>query len=323
MGIGTYERWPVERLIVKENVRKHFSEESLRRHAESLKRDGQLRPLLALRDDTLVAGERTLMAAKLAGLTHVDVKVLDGEFSRGAIKQLQLVENLMREGLSDAEIYLACKELMALNPDWLKKELAAELHFDASMVTRIFAVDELIPEAKEAFLAGAFGFSKAYAIVKGPKEDQHRKLADILAGASRDEVERKGRRSRGKNPEVKLSRVKIEMPQASVVASGQQLNMARLIELLAETLKEARKAAEQYDVRTFVGMMRDRARKAAELENERTECIDKIKTLAMQPQRRDRAMSGGPTFHEILNREEIAQERRAERMQTLIKEKGM
>ena len=51
-------------------------------------------------------------------------------------------------------------------------------------------VDELIPEAKEAFLAGKFGFSNAYAIAKGaPKEEQQRKLADILSGASRDEVE--------------------------------------------------------------------------------------------------------------------------------------
>jgi ParB family chromosome partitioning protein len=263
MGIGTYERWPVEKVIVKENVRKHFSEEGLRRHAETLKRDGQLRPLLVLRDGTLVAGERTLRAAKISGLTHVDVKVLEQELSPGEIKKLQLIENLMREGLDDAEIYLACQELMALNPDWLKKDLAAALHFDASMVTRIFAVDELIPEAKEAFLAGKFGFSKAYAIAKGPKEDQHRKLAEILAGASRDDVERNGRIRRGKNPEVKMSRVKIEMPQgASVAVSGNRLNMAQLVELLTETLKEARKAAEQYDVRTFVSMMRDRARKA-------------------------------------------------------------
>ena len=263
MGFGTYERWPVDKPIVKENVRKHFSEEGLRRHAESLKRDGQLRPLLALRDDTLVAGERTLMAAKLAGLTHVDVKILDGEFSRGAIKQLQLIENLMRENLDDAEIYLACQELMALNPEWLKKDLAAALHFDPSMVTRIFAVDELIPEAKEAFVAGAFGFAKAYAIVKGSRDDQQRKLANIPAGASRDEVERQERMSRRKSPEVKLSRVKIAMPEgASVAISGKQLNMAQLVELLTETLKEARKAADEYNVRTFVSMMRDRARKA-------------------------------------------------------------
>ena len=264
MGIGTYEQWPVDKPVVKENVRKHFSEESLRRHAETLKKDGQLRPLLVMHDGTLVAGERTLRAAKLAGLSHVDVKVLETELGPSEIKQLQLVENLMREGLSDAEVYLACKELMALNPDWLKKDLAAALHFDASMVTRILSVDELIPEAQEAFLAGAFGFAKAYAIVKGAKEDQNRKLADILAGASRDEVERQERMSRGKNLDgVKLSRVKIEMPSGeSVVASGRHLNMAGLIELLNETLKEARRAAPQYDVKTFMSMMRDRARKA-------------------------------------------------------------
>src|ERR1700677_647196 len=154
MGTATYEHWPIEKPIVKENVRKRFSEESPRRHADSLKKDGQLRPLLVLRDGTLIAGERTLRAAKLAGLTHVDVKVLEGELSPREIKRLQLVENLMREGLSDVEIYLACRELMALHPEWLKKDLAAELHFDPSMITRVFAVDELIPEAKEKFLAG-------------------------------------------------------------------------------------------------------------------------------------------------------------------------
>ncbi len=258
MTIGTYERWPVEKVIVKENVRKHFSEESLRRHAETLKRDGQLRPLLVLRDGTLVAGERTLRAAsKFAGLTHVDVKVLEGELSPGEIKKLQLIENLSRENLNDAEIYLACKDLMALNPSWLKKDLAAELHFDASMVTRILSVDELIPEAKEAFLAGRFGFSKAYAI-KGPKEEQERKLADIVSGASRDEVERKGRIARAKHPdEKKLSRVKIEMPDGeTVIVSGSGLNMARLAEVLGLAQKEVRKEAPRHDIKSFQSMQR-------------------------------------------------------------------
>jgi ParB family chromosome partitioning protein len=263
MATATYERWPVDKPIVKENVRKHFSDESLRQHAESLKKDGQLRPLLVLRDGTLIAGERTLRAAKLAGLTHVDVKVLEGDLSPSEIKKLQLVENLMREGLSDAEVYLACKELMSLNPDWRKKDLAAALHFSDSMCTRICAVDDLAPEAKEAFLAGKFGFSKAYAIAKGSKEDQPRKLAAILSGESRDDVERQERARRVKHPEIKLSRVKIAMPQgASVVVSGNRLNMAQLIELLTDTLEEARRAAQQYDVRTFVSMMRDKAKAA-------------------------------------------------------------
>jgi ParB family transcriptional regulator, chromosome partitioning protein len=259
----TYERWPVDKPVVKDNVRKRFDEESLRQHAATLKEDGQLRPLLVLRNGRLVAGERTLRAAKLAGLTHVDVKVLEAELEASEIKKLQLIENLMREGLDDVEIYLACKELMALNPGWLQKDLASALHLHPSMVTRIFAVDELIPEAKEKFLAGAFGLSKAYAIAKGAKEEQPRKLADVLAGASRDEVERKGRMSSAKNPGVKLSRIKIAMPQgASVVVSGNELSMAELITLLTDTLKAARQAAQQYDIKTFVSMMRDKSKLA-------------------------------------------------------------
>jgi ParB family transcriptional regulator, chromosome partitioning protein len=258
MAMGTYERWPVDQPIVKENVRKHFGD--LRQHADSLKKDGQLRPLLVLRDGTLVAGERTLRAAMLAGLTHVDVKVLEDELSQSEIKVLQLAENLSRADLSDAEIYLASKELMALNPHWLKKDLAAALSCDPSMATRIFAVDELIPEAKEAFLAGTFGFSKAYAIVKGPQVDQQRKLADILSGASRDDVERKARASRSKNPDVLVvSRIRIEITDGeSVVVSGRGLNMARLAELLGQAQKEVRKEAPHHDIKSFSSMHRVR-----------------------------------------------------------------
>jgi ParB/RepB/Spo0J family partition protein len=267
MAIGTYERWPVEKVIVKENVRKHFDEESIRRHAESLKRDGQLRPLLVLRDGSLVAGERTLRAAKLVpGLTHVDVKVLEGEPSPSEIKKLQLIENLMREGLSDADVYLACRELMELNPGWLKKDLAAALHFDASMVTRILSVDELIPEAKDAFLAGRLGFSKCYAIAKGPKEEQQRKLADILSGASRDEVERKGRIGRTKNRDAKkVSRVKIVLPNGeTVVVYGSGLNMARLGDVLIQAQKEVRKATSEHDIKSFQSMQRAKRERGEE-----------------------------------------------------------
>ncbi len=51
------------------------------------------------------------------------------------------------------------------------------------------------------------------------------------------------------------------MPQgASVVLSGNDLSMSDVVELLAETLKEARKAAEQFDVKTFQSMMRDKSK---------------------------------------------------------------
>jgi hypothetical protein len=36
--------------------------------------------------------------------------------------------------------------------------------------------------------------------------------------------------------------------------------MSELVELLSDTLKEARKAADQFDLRTFQSMMRDKAK---------------------------------------------------------------
>jgi ParB family chromosome partitioning protein len=45
---------------------------------------------------------------------------------------------------------------------------------------------------------------------------------------------------------------------ATVVLSGRKLGMAEVVELLSETLKEARKAADLYDIKTFQSMMADR-----------------------------------------------------------------
>jgi hypothetical protein len=58
-----------------------------------------------------------------------------------------------------------------------------------------------------------------------------------------------------------MSRIRIAMPRGmSVVVSGKDLGMSELVELLAQTLAAARKAAEQYDLKTFQSMMKDRSK---------------------------------------------------------------
>jgi ParB family transcriptional regulator, chromosome partitioning protein len=62
-------------------------------------------------------------------------------------------------------------------------------------------------------------------------------------------------------PTVKVDRVKIAMPKgATVVVSGTELGMAEVVELLGETLKEARKAVETFDVSTWIKMMKDKSK---------------------------------------------------------------
>jgi ParB family transcriptional regulator, chromosome partitioning protein len=130
------------------------------------------------------------------------------------------------------------------------------------MVTRLLSPSKCVPAWQEALKAGKVGISDCYAASKLEEKEQAELLALKLNGNSRDAIEQAGRRNRTKAAHaVRLSRVKIAMPQgASVVVSGNDLSMSDVVELLAETLKEARKAAEQCDVKTFQSMMKDKAK---------------------------------------------------------------
>jgi len=245
--------------------RKQFNEAELRQLGESMKAHGQLQPVLAKPDGTLLAGERRKRAAPLVGITELLTIITDKQLSDSEIRLIQLTENMQREDLTGYEKWMGFAELMCMNPGWQMKDLAEHMKLDPSSVTRIFSPSKCIPAWQEALKDGKVGISDCYAASKLPEKEQAGLLALKLSGASRDAIEQAGRKSRnGKAPSVRLSRVKIAMPQgATVVVTGNDLSMAEVVELLTETLKEARKAAEQYDVSTWVRMMRDKAKDKA------------------------------------------------------------
>jgi ParB family chromosome partitioning protein len=107
--------------------RKEFLPEKLNELAESIKVHGVLQPLL-VRDlhgkYQLIAGERRLRAAKLAGLT--EVPVLIREMSDEAMMEVALVENLQREDLNpieEAEAYRRLTEEFRLTQDDIAKKV--------------------------------------------------------------------------------------------------------------------------------------------------------------------------------------------------------
>ncbi|MCL6589740.1 MAG: ParB/RepB/Spo0J family partition protein [Firmicutes bacterium] len=84
--------------------RKDFSDEKLTELAESIKQHGIIQPLLvrAVNDQyQLIAGERRLRAAKLAGLTTVPVVIR--EMNDRTMMEVALVENIQREDLNPIE----------------------------------------------------------------------------------------------------------------------------------------------------------------------------------------------------------------------------
>jgi ParB family chromosome partitioning protein len=252
---------PVNWFRTNPQARQQYDEAELRRLGESL-RKRQLQPVLARTDGTIIFGERRLRAATMEGLKELHVIITDEPLTEAEVRAIQLVENVHRADFSGHEKFQACKELLELNSGWLAKDLAEHLHLDPSMVTRLLSPSKLTPEWRAALAAGTVGISDCYAASKLPeKQDQANLLAMKLSGASRDTIEQEGRKKRnGGTPAARLSRVKLAMPQgATVVICGNELGMSEVVELLAETLKEARKAADKFDVKTFESMMRDRA----------------------------------------------------------------
>lgn len=94
--------------------RKHFSEQDLAGLVASVKRYGILQPLVVMQSKgggyELVAGERRLRAAILAGMREAPVIVRNA----GSLEQfeLALIENIQREDLSPIERAEAFKKLM-------------------------------------------------------------------------------------------------------------------------------------------------------------------------------------------------------------------
>lgn len=242
--------------------RRHFDEAELRLLGESL-RKRQLQPVLARPDGTIIAGERRFRAATLVGLKDLQVIVTDEALTDAEIRAIQLTENIHRADLTGHEKWQACRELLELNPGWMAKDLADHLHLDPSSVTRLLSPSRCIPEAQESLAAGKLGISDCYAISKLPPEDQPGLLALKLGGASRDTLERQGRKKRAASaPTVRAAKIKLMLVSGvTVTVSGADLSLDEAIEAVNEAHKEMRKGRDQgLDAKTLQAVCRDKAR---------------------------------------------------------------
>lgn len=112
--VGKILALPVDAICPNPNQpRRHFSAEGLRELADSIEELGLLQPLTVRpkgRGWELIAGERRLRAARLAGLTHVPCIVLETDEEHSSL--IALVENLQRRDLDFLEEALALAKLI-------------------------------------------------------------------------------------------------------------------------------------------------------------------------------------------------------------------
>src|SRR3989338_1466646 len=105
--------------------RKNFDEAALASLAESIRSYGVLQPLTVTRKEIerpgegiqveyeLIAGERRLRAAKLAGIAQVPVVIRSGEDDDRMKLELAIIENLQREDLNAIDRARAFQRLVA------------------------------------------------------------------------------------------------------------------------------------------------------------------------------------------------------------------
>ena len=125
--------------------RRHFDPEKLSELAQSIKENGLAQPIVVSLDPgtnsyELIAGERRLRAAELAGLKEIEVLVKSPASERHRL-QLTLVENLQREDLNPIEVALGylrlMKEYAITRLDRVRQHRGAEDVLDRDLLAQV------------------------------------------------------------------------------------------------------------------------------------------------------------------------------------------
>ena len=172
--------------------RSRFEETALQELAASIREQGVLQPLLVRRVPggyELVAGERRLRAARMAGLERIPVLCRRVEDDRKL--ELALIENIQRENLNPIEEAQAYRELQSINK-YTQEEIARRVGKDRATVANSIRLLSLPDFVKKELVSGRISAGHARALMP-LKEEKYIKsmLARTLGkGLSVREVER-------------------------------------------------------------------------------------------------------------------------------------
>lgn len=160
-------RVPLEQIVANpKNPRRDFDETALQELASSLKQFDIVQPLTVSKISNgkyqLIAGERRLRAAKMAGLKDVPAYVRQANDRE--LLELALLENLQREDLNAIEIGLSYKRMMdELN--YTQEQVAERMGKERSTVTNYIRLLKLPPDIQVAVRNGELSMGHARAII--------------------------------------------------------------------------------------------------------------------------------------------------------------
>lgn len=199
---------PLDRIERNPNQPRHaFDETHLGELAASIAVHGVIQPVVvrALADGRwqLIAGERRLRAARIAGLEAIPAVVRDEDGGEASL-ELALIENLQREDLNAIETALAYREL--IDRFGLTHEaVARQVGKSRVAVSNALRLLDLAPETQQAIVEGGIteGHGRALAAITIP-ELQRAVLAIVLERQlSVRQTEELVRRKRAEQPSAR------------------------------------------------------------------------------------------------------------------------
>lgn len=212
--------------------RKHFSKASLEELCESIKQYGVLQPINVRKIKNnhyeLVAGERRLRAATMAGLDKIPAIIIDIDDNDSAI--LALIENLQREDLNYLEEAEGYNNLITEH-NLTQEELASKIGKSQSTIANKIRLLKLSPLIKKILIDNNLTERHARALLKLHDEQLQLKVLRYVCDKGLNV----------KKTEDLVERV-IERYSSKIAAKGSNKKMNKAIKdlrIFVNTIKQA------------------------------------------------------------------------------------
>lgn len=158
--------------------RKTFDEEALQELSNSIKEHGVFQPIIAkksIKGYEIVAGERRVLASRMAGLDKIPAIVKD--LTDEQMMEIALLENLQREDLNAMEEAMAYKRLQQ-ELNLTQEELSKKVGKSRSHVTNMMGLLTLPEEVKDMIITKEISMGHARILSKLDDKEQIKKLAN-------------------------------------------------------------------------------------------------------------------------------------------------
>ena len=222
-----------------------FDSAHLQELADSIRANGIIQPLIIRRKGNhyeLIAGERRLRAARLAGLDTVPAVLQDLADDR--LLEVALIENIQREDLNPIETAEAFERL-AQQLQLSHEEIARRTGKERSTITNTLRLLRLPPEIQLLLAERRLSMGHARALLGLADQDQQIQLANraVAQGHSVRQVERTVSQLTTKRPEPEI---KPQDPNVKAAALTLQETLGTRVRILESNDQRGRIEIEYY-----------------------------------------------------------------------------